>query len=216
MRSPLIPLLALAMAGCASAPVAPPAPVILPAEAPADGSIYRSGAGLVLFEDVKARHVGDVLTILLTESTDAQKKASTNVKKDSSTTIANPTLFGRPLSVGGAPVGAFGLNSENAFSGGGGSTQSNKLQGSVSVQVVQVLANGNLVVRGDKNLTLNQGSETVSIEGIVRPADILPGNTVTSDRVAQARIIYGGKGAVADSNGMGWLSRFFISRLWPF
>ncbi len=210
-------LLSLALGACVATveqrePVSPPLPVAMPA----DGSIYQQATAIALFEDTKARRVGDVLTILLVEKTDAQKQASTSVKKDSSTAIANPMLFGRALSAGGVGVGGFELGSQQDFSGSGGSTQSNKLQGSVSVQVLQVLANGNLVVRGQKSIELNQGSELVSVEGIVRPADIGPSNTVTSDRIADAHIRYAGKGAVADASVMGWLSRFFISALWPF
>ena len=82
--------------------------------------------------------------------------------------------------------------------------------------VAQVLANGNLVVRGEKNLTLNQGSERVAVTGIVRPADISPANTVSSERVADARISYSGRGHVADSNQPSWLARFFNSPWMPF
>ena len=96
------------------------------------------------------------------------------------------------------------------------SAQSNRLQGSVTVTVVQRLPNGNLVVQGAKNLRLNQGDELVQVQGIVRAADIFPDNTIPSSRVADARIVYGGRGPVAQSNAMGWLSRFFNSALTPF
>src|SRR5690606_34511665 len=102
-----------------------------------------------------------------------------------------------------------------AFSGTGSSAQSNQLSGSVTVTVVQRLANGNLVVRGDKLIRLNQSDEIVQIMGIVRAADIGPDNTISSSRVADVRIAYGGRGAVAKSNVMGWLSRFFQSPLFP-
>jgi flagellar L-ring protein FlgH len=84
------------------------------------------------------------------------------------------------------------------------------------VTVADVLPNGNLVVRGEKWLTLNQGDEYIQISGIVRPIDIRTDNTVLSGLVADARITYSGKGMVADSNKMGWLSRFFASAIWPF
>ena len=214
-------MLALLMTlfGCAAAPVTP-APSSLPMPAPAapatEGSIYANGGGLALFEDQKARRVGDTLTIILVERTNAKKNASTSTSKDSETDIGNPTLFGRPLSVNGTPVGAFGLESSRKFAGKGDSSQSNQLDGSVSVIVSQVLPNGSLVVSGSKHLQINQGKETVSIEGIVRPADIRPDNTVTSDRVANANISYAGAGAVADSNAAGWLTRFFNSGWFPF
>jgi len=86
----------------------------------------------------------------------------------------------------------------------------------VTVTVVQRLPNGNLVVQGQKNLRLNQGDELVQVQGIVRPGDIAPDNSIPSSRVAEARIVYGGRGPVAQSNAMGWLSRFFNSGLTPF
>src|SRR3546814_469821 len=107
-------------------------------------------------------------------------------------------------------------SSDLSFAGGGASTQSNTLSGSVTVIVTRVLPNGNLVVRGEKQVSLNQGAERVALEGIVRPIDIAANNSVTSDRIANARISYAGNGAVADANAMGWLARFFNSVLFPF
>lgn len=208
------------LTGCASligperiAPTLPPAPQSTQAS---EGSIWNGGNAIALFEDQKARRVGDVLTVLLAERTDASKKASTKTSKESDTDIANPTLFGRPLSYKGVPIGAIGMNSSSEFAGSGDSSQSNKLEGSISVTVAAVLANGNLVVRGEKNIELNQGAERVALEGIVRPADISPANTISSDRVADARITYNGSGALADSNASGWLARFFSSPWMPF
>ncbi|MGH8445036.1 MAG: flagellar basal body L-ring protein FlgH [Solimonas sp.] len=208
-------------AACAMAPAHDDA-AIVPPEAAAvalpssDGSIYSSSGGLALFEDQKAHRVGDLLTVQLVEKTDAQKKANTSTAKKTSDSIANPTLFGRPLSVNGTGVLGFDLGSDQAFAGGGASTQSNTLSGSVTVIVTRVLPNGNLVVRGEKQLALNQGSEKVALEGIVRPVDIATNNTISSDRVANARISYAGSGSVADANAMGWLARFFNSVLFPF
>ena len=99
--------------------------------------------------------------------------------------------------------------------GTGNSAQSNRLQGSVTVTVIQRLPNGNLVVQGQKNMRLNQGDEMVQIQGIVRPADIGTDNTIASSKVADARIAFGGRGAIAQSNSMGWLGRFFNSPVFP-
>lgn len=208
----------LMLQACASAPAMPPPaalPMPMPAAAASEGSIYAAG-GMALFEDQKARRVGDTLTIVLVESTTAQKKASTNTAKDSKASIDGPTLFGRPVTVNGVPVLEAELGSSKSFKGNGDSSQSNQLQGSVGAVVMQVLPNGNLVVSGRKQVQINQGSETVSIEGIVRPIDIRPDNTITSDRVANAAIAYSGQGAVAESNVMGWASRFFNSGWFPF
>ncbi|PPE74539.1 flagellar basal body L-ring protein FlgH [Solimonas fluminis] len=215
----LLAAASLMLQACASAP-AMPAPATLPmpampAAAASEGSIYAAG-GMALFEDQKARRVGDTLTIVLVESTTAQKKASTSTAKDSNASIDGPKLFGRPVTVNGVPVLEAELGSSKTFKGNGDSSQSNQLQGSVGAVVMQVLPNGNLVVSGRKQVQINQGSETVSIEGIVRPVDIRPDNSITSDRVANAAISYSGQGAVADSNVMGWASRFFNSGWFPF
>lgn len=216
----LVIFAAFALAACSSAPLredyaVPPEAIAAPPP-PADGSIYSSAQHIALFEDRKARQVGDVLTVLLVEKTDAKKSAASNTRKETSVGIDGPTLFGRPVTVGGTPVLETRIGGEQAFSGSGGATQSNALSGSVSVLVVRVLPNGNLLVRGEKQLELNQGSETVAIEGIVRPADIAGDNTVRSDRVANARIYYAGRGAIADANTQGWLARFFASPFFPF
>lgn len=188
-----------------------------PAATPATpGAIYNAGTGFALFEDPKARVQGDLLTVLLVEKTQARKEAATSTSKDSSAEIANPTLFGRPLTRDGTPIGSFGLEGSRAFDGKGDSRQSNQLTGSITVTVVERLPNGNLVVSGEKNLELGQGSERVRLSGLVRPSDVRPDNTILSDRVADARIEYVGRGALADANAQGWLSRFFNSPWFPF
>jgi flagellar L-ring protein precursor FlgH len=211
-------LFALLLSACATTREAPVA-ASLPAQPPvpaADGGIYSAGQGLALFEDQKARRVGDVLTVLLVESTAAQNKVNSSTSKETAIGIDGPTLFGRPVTAGGVPILQTEVGSNSAFKGAGASTQSNSLQGSVSVTVVQVLPGGALYVRGQKRIELGRGSETVALEGVVRPQDIRPDNTITSDRVADARIAYGGRGAVSDAGSMGWLSRFFNSALFPF
>ncbi|MDH5183551.1 MAG: flagellar basal body L-ring protein FlgH, partial [Gammaproteobacteria bacterium] len=106
-------------------------------------------------------------------------------------------------------------NTDQAFDGSGSSAQSNSLQGTISVSVMEVLANGYLVVRGEKILSLNQGDEFIRVSGIIRPEDVSPDNTVQSTKVANVQIIYGGTGALADANRDGWMSKFF-KKVWPF
>jgi flagellar L-ring protein precursor FlgH len=180
------------------------------------GAIYSAGSGFSLFEDPKARVAGDLLTVLLVEKTQAKKEAATSTSKDSSADISNPTLLGRPLSRHGTPIGTFGLEGSRGFDGKGDTSQSNQLTGSLTVTVLERLPNGNLVVAGEKNLELGQGSERVRLSGVVRPVDVAPDNTIKSDRVADARIEYVGRGALADANAQGWLSRFFNSPWFPF
>jgi flagellar L-ring protein precursor FlgH len=180
------------------------------------GSIYRSGYDGGLFADQRARNVGDILTVVLVERTNARTSASTSTKKDSSTSIDGPTLLGRPVTVGGTEILNASLGGEREFSGSGDSAQSNRLEGNITVTVAQRLSNGNLVIRGQKRIALNRGEEFVRIQGIVRPADIATDNTIASSRVADARIVYSGKGELASANSQGWLSRFFNSVLHPF
>lgn len=175
------------------------------------GAIYQASTSMSLFEDIKAKRVGDILTIVLNERTNAEKKADTTVDKSSETGIGVPKLFGQTV-----PELENSISAGHKFETEGDSKQSNKLEGSITVTVARVLSNGNLVVQGEKWITLNQGSEYVRFRGIIRPTDIDPRNTISSTRVANAEIIYGGDGAVADSSSMGWLTRFFNSSWMPF
>lgn len=181
-----------------------------------DGAIYKAGFGLSLFEDTKAHRVGDIITVILKEKTNASKKASTNTTKDADISMPAPIIFGRGVEYGGDEILRAQINAEREFAGEGDSTQSNSLSGEIAVTVAEVYANGNMLIRGEKLLTLNQGSEHVRISGIIRPTDISPENTIVSTQVANARIIYGGQGVLAESNTKGWLARIFDSNWWPF
>ena len=210
------------LAGCMAMPARDdgqwaPTPPMQPevAAAPADGAIYHDNQNMELFSDARAHRVGDILTIALVESTQASKKASTTTSKKDNADIGAPTIMGHGLSINGNPLSA-GLDSERSFDGNGSSSQSNQLTGQITVTVAQRLSNGNLIVRGEKWLTINQGQELVRISGIVRPQDISPDNSVPSTRVADARISYTGRGTLADANTRGWLSRFFNSKWMPF
>ena len=197
------------------------APHFVPQPPPAsvtgvDGAIYSNRSNRYLFEDNKARRVGDVITILLDEQTNATKSASTNTNKNTAIELANPTLFGREPTIGGKPALSASVSADHAFSGAGGSSQSNRLSGDITVTIAEVYANGNMLVKGEKLVTLNQGSEIISISGLVRAADVSPLNTITSNRIANAKITYRGRGALADSNTPGWLTRILGGILWPF
>jgi flagellar L-ring protein precursor FlgH len=181
-----------------------------------DGAIYKTGFGVALFEDTKAHRIGDIITIILQERTNASKSATTTTAKDAEVSIGAPTIFGQGVTHRGKDILSASIDAERDFSGEGDSTQSNSLTGQISVTVVDVYPNGNLMIRGEKLLTLNQGSEHVRISGIVRAADVTPTNTVFSTQVANARIIYGGQGVLADANTKGWIQRVFDSNWWPF
>ena len=180
------------------------------------GSIYHIGYDVALFEDIKARHVGDILTVILVERTDASKNASASTTKDTEYDTGNPVVGGRPVTDDGIEILNNSVTAERDFAGDADASQSNSLDGSVTVTVAEVLPNGNLFVRGQKQIVLNQGEEYVQITGIVRRRDIGTDNTVLSTRVADAQIAYSGKGALADSNKPGWLYRFFNSPWFPY
>ncbi|HZF29182.1 MAG TPA: flagellar basal body L-ring protein FlgH [Gammaproteobacteria bacterium] len=181
----------------------------------APGTVYNPAASFDLFMDLRARQVGDILTVLLVERTNATKESSTSTEKGTSVDTGIPVFAGKPITHNGNPLHSE-LDSSNSFDGKADSSQSNRLDGSITVTVAGRLPNGNLLVRGEKQITINQGQEYVRLQGIVRPVDIGPQNTVASTKVGDARITYSGKGALADANHPGWLSRFFNSPWFPF
>ena len=154
--------------------------------------------------------LGDTVTVLLSENTAAQKSSSTSTSKDTSVDIPAPLFGGSPLSIGGKEISA-GLQNSRSFEGSGDSSLSNRLQGNITVTVARRLSNGNLVVRGQKWIEINQGREFVRVQGVIRPIAIQPDNTIASYKVADASIAYGARGALADANRPGLLSRFFNS-----
>ncbi|NEX21068.1 flagellar basal body L-ring protein FlgH [Thiorhodococcus mannitoliphagus] len=195
----------------------PTAPVAPKPAAANYGAIFQASQSQGLFEDYKARRVGDLVTVVLAENTNAKKSSSTSTAKDSgvemdvgNVTVAGRTLIDRDLTLFGASA-----TGGRTFDGSGDSSQSNQLSGEITVTVAEVLPNGNLVIQGEKWLGINQGQEFVRIRGIIRPEDVSTSNSVQSTQVANAQLYYGGTGALADSNAQGWLSRFFNSPIWP-
>lgn len=180
------------------------------------GSLYHAAVSTNLFEDIRAKRIGDTITVLLEEQTAASKSASTNTAKSSAIALQDPTVFGRTPTNNGNPFANNSVDASTEFAGSGDTSQSNSLRGSITVSVVDVLPNGNLLIRGRKSLTLNQGSEDITVTGIIRAIDISPANTINSGQIANARITYGGEGMLAESNTAGWLTRFFNSAWWPF
>lgn len=211
------------LAGCAEMRPQMPDPAFAPV-APADlrppvqntGAIYQPGYDMRLFEDNKAARVGDILTIKLEEVTQAKKGEATNTNKNLNISASAPSIMGFALSALTGNDAKTEIASKRAFTGQGKADQSNSLEGDISVTVTEVLPNGNLKVRGEKRVTLNQGDEYIRLSGIVRPVDIATDNTISSAKVADATIMYIGDGAVADAGKMGWLSRALLSPWFPF
>ncbi len=180
---------------------APPPQVVI-----ADGAIFHAVNGYApLTSGQRAASVGDVLTILLVERTQATKSSTSSTDRSGDIGIKPPTTG--PLSFFNASDTAVGATSK--FDGKGAAAQSNQLSGEISVTVQAVYPNGTMLVRGQKMLTLNRGDENIQLSGLVRAADISPDNRVLSTRVADARIAYAGKGDVARASKPGWLSHFF-------
>lgn len=181
----------------------------------ASGAIYSDETVVPLFETARARHVGDILTVVLVENTNAQQNMTTTQKKNDKTKSVNPIFLGRPVSLGSGYSMDMSLNNERTFTGQGQSVQNNKLIGSMSVTVAKVLANGNLVIQGEKWIRINQAKEFVQLSGIVRARDIGADNSLTSDRVANARIYYGAVGQSNNANAQGWFSKFVWGQFYP-
>lgn len=175
------------------------------------GSLYAGNASMTLFQDRRAYRVGDILTVLLDERTESDKSATTKYGKSSGASLGVPSIGGRTYEQFGASV-----NGDRDFSGSAASKQGNSLSGSITVTVYQVMPNGVLRVRGEKWLKLNQGDEFIRLTGNVRASDIGSDNTLSSQRIADARITYSGRGAFADTNSAGWLTQFFNSPWMPF
>jgi len=193
-----------------------PEPIIQgPAAPPPNGAIYQSYNSTLLFEDLKARRRGDLITVILDESTVAAKNASTRASRGTGIDLSAPTILGKTATFNGNTA-ATSLESATDFSGSGDSSQSNSLFGNITATVIDVTPNGNLVINGEKKLTLNSGNEIIRVSGVVRPMDLTPQNTIVSTLIANGNIEYSGRGMIADHNKSGWITRLVTSRFWPF
>lgn len=204
-------LLALALSACADegfgrAPgVAAALPLPPPIAPPTTGSLYNPASYTSLAGDRRARRVGDLVTIMLVERTQARKSATADAARDSKTAITLPDA--PPFS--SVPPGLMAGGTKQSFKGAGTAAQDNQLSGELTVTVTQVLPGGVLIIAGEKRLTLNRGEEQVQLTGRIRSEDLGPDNSVPSTRVADARIRYSGTGQIADQSRQGWLARFF-------
>ncbi|GGB50217.1 flagellar basal body L-ring protein FlgH [Shewanella inventionis] len=194
------------------APVYPDAP---PTQVAATGSIYLDTQASSLYSDIRAHRVGDIITVTLKESTQAKKSANNEISKGSNLSVEPVYAGGKNVSINGIPLD-LGYTDSMDTKREADADQSNSLDGSISANVMQVLSNGNLVIRGEKWISINNGDEFIRVTGIVRSQDINPDNTIDSTRVANARIQYSGTGTFADSQQVGWLNSFFMSSWWPF
>jgi flagellar L-ring protein precursor FlgH len=194
----------------------PAYPVMAPPPAAEHGALYQSGYGVSLFDDRRAMRVGDIVTIKLQERTQSSKSADTKISKDSSSSMIEPTVLGKVINGSGVGGLLTDTSADHQFDGAAASDQSNSLTGTISAVVTEVYPNGLLLVQGEKWLHLNRGEEYVRVSGLVRREDVDGTNSVSSLRLADARLAYSGTGELANSNSPGWLTRFFLSPFMPY
>lgn len=223
MRGCALAAAGLLLGGCAQLPREPivhqpmtarydaqPRPAV-----PAYGSIYRTSFGAqALFEDRRPRQVGDILTIVINENINASKNSAADASRTSSATSALglvPKLLSGLVS-SDQDADASG---KNTMSAKGGANSKNTFNGVITVTVVELLANGNLLVSGEKQMLINQGTEYIRFSGVVNPRTVGANNAVPSTQVADARIEYSAKGYIDEAQTMGWLQRVFLNVL-PF
>ncbi len=220
-RLHLFLILAALMSGCAVTPstrieqpytARPSQPVI---NAQANGGIFQSINNIPvtrytpLFEDRRARNIGDTIIVTLNERTNASKRSGSNIDRSGSLDFSIPTaVLGVPLNfLGGTELEAA---SNNTFDGSGASSSNNDFTGTIAVTIIEILPNGNLLVSGEKQIGINQGHEFIRLSGVINPINVM-NNTVSSVQVADARIEYRAKGYIDEAQTMGWLSRFFLN-----
>ena len=174
------------------------------------GAIFQDGPGAnALFEDRRPRNVGDILTILISEKVNATKNSGANASRTGSTTSvfsAIPKLIGGLLDGQGT-----NLSGTNKLDAKGGANANNTFNGVITVTVTDVMPNGNLLVSGEKQMGINQGTEFIRFSGVVNPRTVSGNNTVPSTLVADARIEYSAKGYIDEAQHMGWMQRFFLN-----
>ncbi|MEO8408344.1 MAG: flagellar basal body L-ring protein FlgH [Oxalobacteraceae bacterium] len=215
-----LPAIAMMAGGCAQLPREPlvqqpmtaRAATAANAAAPQAGAIYQAGFGAqALFEDRRPRSVGDILTIVVSEKVNASKNSAANASRDGKAGVTLdviPKVFGGLFKSQDADV-----SGSNSLSAKGGANAANTFNGVITVTVIEVLGNGNLMVSGEKQVMINQGTEFIRFSGVVNPRTVSGNNTVSSNQVADARIEYSAKGYIDEAQNMGWLQRFFLNVL---
>lgn len=230
-RTSILVTVGLALAGCSTHVAVPPWPEptpVAPAPAPVrppiqSTSLWTDGSPLTgAYNDNRARRVGDVVTVVVVESSEATREASTDLKRDASVDASVTAALGAPLNFGmGKLYGSqgfepsIGAGTSNSFKGAGSTTRKDQLRSRVAARVVSVLDDGNLVIEGRRQVQVNEENQYLFVRGIARPSDIAPDNTITSVALADAHILYGGKGDLSRQQEPGWLYRV-VDAVWPF
>jgi len=220
MKRLLLLLSAVVLAGCSSMPqpalvdfaeprVTPPATQNL---RPVTGSLYQAVGYRPSFEDRRARHVGDTVTILIVEKVTASQKSSSTANRtssiDGSITAVPGFTFPGTTAENNLRIGA---SSKADFAGKGGTESANTFSGSITATVAEVLPNGHLVVTGEKQIGVNHNVDVLRFTGTVDPLALLPGSLVNSNQVANVRVESKGRGPQHEAQTVGWLTRFFFN-----
>lgn len=236
-RSIVILLLIIAtgwVGGCASTTASQPSPAInheaalqsppielaaAPAPRP-EGSLYSDSYRANLYEDVRAHNIGDIITINVVETAKASKEAKTQTGRSNDVSAGITGLLGFETeiptnSASVKPSALVGAKYESTFNGTGKTTRNETMSAQISARIIQVLPSGNMVIRGSREITVNHEKQYIVIQGVVRPEDISPNNTILSTYIADARIDYSGRGDISDNQRPGWLARF-LNNIWPF
>ena len=211
---------ALLLAACDTLNARPPVDLALPTSMRPlpvaqpvvnNGAIFQASHYRPLFEDHRARLIGDTLTVQIVEKVSASQKSTSSIDKSGELSagvtafpLVNPNSFGR-ASVAGT--------SSNTFAGKGSTENTNDFSGTITATVLEVLPNGHLLIAGEKQIGVNHNVDVLRFSGQVDPRAIQPGNSVASALIANVRIEHRGRGAQAEAQGMGWLSRFFLNVL---
>ena len=194
---------------------APVYPLVQDQNKPATGGIYGNRQSDAWFGRGRNYQVGDLITVMLDESTQAARSQGTDISKDASNT-ALPAGISKFIAGSTSPFNGVDLNKSTTKSTGKGTAdQQASLTGSITVTVIEILANGNLVVRGEKKLGLSEGTEVIQVAGVIRPQDVGPNGTVNSLRLANAQISYRGSGDLASASKPGW-GTTGLMKFWPF
>lgn len=220
------------LTGCSTAPermekfsYEPNYPMNIPEKTtPNNGSLYQANDNLSLFDDSRAHKVGDIITINLAEKFDAKKKDEAKYDKTNTQNFglngqasvgSNASIFGGNVNIPGLDGGiGIGYGSDGSFNGKSDVKQNSSLSGSIAVTVVEVVPNGNLIIRGEKWITIHEGEEVIRFAGIIRPQDIAPDNTIDSSKVADVRLIYKDVGISGDMGRPGAASQL-LHKYWP-
>lgn len=189
--------------------------------APREGSIYQPENSVDLYSDNRASRVGDILMVKIVETSSGSKKASTKTARDSSLTGGLGAFFGVAQWLGArnpnfTPSSSnISVGLKNDFDGSGETKRDSNVTATMSARVVEVTLQGNMMIRGYREVRVNDETQHMIISGLVRPQDITFDNSILSSHMAEARIEYSGTGIISEKQQPGWLARG-MDFVWPF